>query len=124
MRDARPKHPPGWAPPPEAEATGQKSKNQKKNEARRKKKAEAAAAAQGGGGAEGQGAAAEQDSPANAAAKKVKGLKKKLKQIDDLESKIQGGYEPNDEQRDKLRKRGEVEASLQEAEELLASLQV
>ncbi len=70
-------------------------------------------------------AAAEAD-PAGAAAKTVKQLKKKMKQVVELQSKIDAGKtgELNEEQKAKLAKRPELEAALKEAEDALASLTV
>lgn len=69
--------------------------------------------------------------PAGAAAKTVKQLKKKLKQVVELQAKVDaavasGGaaFELNDEQAAKLSKRDELEQALQEAEGALAALSV
>jgi hypothetical protein len=97
-----------------------------------KKAADAAAAAEAEkvaaeeAAAEARRAAAEAD-PAGAMAKTVKQLKKKLKQVLELQAKVdaQGdGVAINDEQAAKLAKRPELEASLKEAEDAFAALSV
>ena len=52
-------------------------------------------------------------------AKRVKKLKKQLKQIDELAAKVAGGLSPSSEQREKLDKKAAVAADLAAAEALL-----
>ena len=52
-------------------------------------------------------------------AKKAKGLKKKIKQIDELAAKVAGGLAPSDEQRDKLSRKPGLEAELAAVEALM-----
>mmetsp|Transcript_12931 Transcript_12931/g.25583 ORF Transcript_12931/g.25583 Transcript_12931/m.25583 type:complete len:184 (+) Transcript_12931:126-677(+) len=113
-----------------------KSKNQKRNENRKKRNEE------GGGdddeGDEGAGAAMAavklaDPAPAAAAAdpadpkevlnKKIRNLKKKVRQSDELQEKVKSKeVEPNDEQRDKLAKRGELESEIAALEKELAAM--
>mmetsp|Transcript_18115 Transcript_18115/g.53560 ORF Transcript_18115/g.53560 Transcript_18115/m.53560 type:complete len:634 (-) Transcript_18115:27-1928(-) len=111
--------PVGAAPEP------QQSRNAKRKEAARKRKeAEAAAAALE------EATVAPPPPPAAAAAdplelsaedlaKRVKKLKKQLKQIDELAAKVAGGLSPSSEQREKLDKKAAVAADLAAAEALL-----
>ena len=52
-------------------------------------------------------------------AKKAKGLKKKIKQIDELAAKVAGGLAPSDEQRDKLSRKPGLETELAAVEALM-----
>lgn len=52
-------------------------------------------------------------------AKKAKGLKKKIKQIDELAAKVAGGLAPSDEQRDKLSRKPGLEKELAAVEALM-----
>ena len=52
-------------------------------------------------------------------AKKAKGLKKKLKQIDELQAKVDGGLAPSDEQKDKLSRKAALAAELADVEALM-----
>eukprot|EP00286_Rhodomonas_abbreviata_P026498 CAMPEP_0181307208 /NCGR_PEP_ID=MMETSP1101-20121128/10746_1 /TAXON_ID=46948 /ORGANISM="Rhodomonas abbreviata, Strain Caron Lab Isolate" /LENGTH=205 /DNA_ID=CAMNT_0023413387 /DNA_START=10 /DNA_END=627 /DNA_ORIENTATION=+ len=112
-----------------------KSKNKKKNENKQKKKLEDAsgAASATAAGDEGSSAAtsstpaataeAAPEDPKEAIAKKVRNLKKKVKQTDELQSKIASGeITPNAEQQEKLSKRAELEGEIKTLEQEMAKL--
>ncbi len=53
----------------------------------------------------------------------MRNLKKKVKQTDELQAKMAAGeLDPNLEQREKLAKRGELEAEIKQLEEEMAKL--
>ena len=119
--------PPGAAP---AEASagpgGDKpmSKSAKKNAARKaaKEKAvsEAASAAPAAPAAAPAGAPAASEE--EELQKKAKALKKKLKQVAELQTKVDGGLAPSDEQKEKLGRGDALRAELAAAEERLSRL--
>jgi len=57
-------------------------------------------------------------------AKKVRNLKKKLKQVAELRTKVDAGHEPDADQLDKLQKAHLLQAELDDLEEKLAELEV
>mmetsp|Transcript_40860 Transcript_40860/g.102234 ORF Transcript_40860/g.102234 Transcript_40860/m.102234 type:complete len:180 (+) Transcript_40860:74-613(+) len=109
-----------------------KSKNQRRNENRKKRKEE------GGDdeGVEQAGAAmaavkvaeeapppAADADPKDALNKKIRNLKKKVRQSDELQEKVKSKeIEPNEEQKDKLAKRGELEREIASLEKELAAM--
>lgn len=135
QRGSKPAHPPGYAPSPvPGDAGAGKSASARKNEARKaRKRAQQAAEGESEPPTEGVAAlsldgaptAAVQSSeatPQDALAKKIKGLNKKLKQVAELAAKVDGGFEPNAEQQEKLGRRAGWEAELKQAEAELAAL--
>ncbi|KAI8998125.1 hypothetical protein BC832DRAFT_244239 [Gaertneriomyces semiglobifer] len=56
--------------------------------------------------------------------KRLKNLRKKLRQIDDIQAKLDKGNELLPEQREKLQSRSDVEKEIHEIEELVAKLTV
>jgi len=111
-----------------------KSKNTRRNENRRKKKEDGGEDSEDDGVEEVSGAIASaklsetpappaEADPKEAGEKKIRNLKKKLRQSDDLKAKVDAGeVVASDEQKDKLAKRGEVEAEIAVLEAQLKSL--
>ena len=76
------------------------------------------AAAAGGAGA---GGSSSEPQTAASDEKKVKNLKKKLRQIDELKAKVDGGLAPSEEQQAKLARRDELASQLAELEAAVAA---
>jgi len=109
-----------------------KSKTQKRNEKKKAKKAE------GGGEDDDEGVAeaaaavaavkvaepapAAGDDPKEALNKKIRNLKKKVRQTDEIQAKVAAGEAPNPEQQEKLAKRGEFEKEIAALEKELAAM--
>ncbi|KAJ8603638.1 hypothetical protein CTAYLR_007566 [Chrysophaeum taylorii] len=112
---------PGMAP-----GTASRNKKRRDNQRKRKEAAEAAAELEEHRNPSQQQQQPPPDDPAPLSKddllKKQKGLKKKLKQVAELQAKVDSGLDPSPDQRDKLQKKPTLEADLADIDAQLARL--
>ena len=100
------------------------SKSAKKNAARKAAKALAAASTPAPAPAPAAAAEARELTPEEELGKKVKNLKKKLKQISELQTKVDDGLAPSEEQAEKLSRRLPLKAELKVLETRLKNMAI